>query len=99
MGLSNSAIIVIVIVACLASVTLGAALFKQYNPADGMAVRRFSREQEMYMRSVRLKNMGYNYRESRTPMPRDIDDCGRFVTLLVDGRCDTYGNSKSGILI
>ncbi|KAL3465051.1 hypothetical protein BJX64DRAFT_285917 [Aspergillus heterothallicus] len=73
MGLSNGAIIVIVIVACLASVTLGAALFKQYNPADSLGGQRFSREQEMYMRSVRLKNMGFNYRESRTPMPRDVE--------------------------
>ncbi|KAL4795155.1 hypothetical protein BDV19DRAFT_389555 [Aspergillus venezuelensis] len=73
MALSNSAIIVIVIVACLGAVTLGAALFRQYNPADGAVIRRFSREQEMYMRSVRLKNLGFNYRESRTPMPRDVE--------------------------
>lgn len=74
MALSNSAVIVIVIVACLAAVTLCAALFRQYNPADhALAVRRFPREQEMYMRSVRLKNLGFNYRESRTPMPRDVE--------------------------
>ncbi|KAL4908857.1 hypothetical protein BDW74DRAFT_73725 [Aspergillus multicolor] len=74
MGLSNSAVIVIVIVACLGAVTLGAALFRQYNPAEGGLVGHdFSREQQMYMRSVRLKNMGFNYRESRTPMPRDVE--------------------------
>ncbi|KAL4804416.1 hypothetical protein BDV18DRAFT_162178 [Aspergillus unguis] len=74
MALSNSAVIVIVIVACLACVTLGAALFRQYNPAEGgHSGNRFSREQEMYMRSVRLKNLGFNYREARTPMPRDVE--------------------------
>ncbi|KAL3477001.1 hypothetical protein BJX99DRAFT_257904 [Aspergillus californicus] len=76
MALSNSAIIVIVIVACLGAVTLAAALFRQYNPADAGAAHRFSREQEMYMRSVRMKNMGFNYRESKTPMPmppRDVE--------------------------
>ncbi|KAL4781365.1 hypothetical protein BJX76DRAFT_359977 [Aspergillus varians] len=73
MALSNSAVIVIVIVACLAAVTLGAALFSQYNPANGLPVRRFSREQEVYMRSVRLKNMGTYYHESRTPVHRDVE--------------------------
>ncbi|KAL4864742.1 hypothetical protein BDV12DRAFT_200821 [Aspergillus spectabilis] len=65
MALSNGAIIAIVIAACLAVTTIGAALFRQYNPAEPSAIQRFSREQEMYMRSVRLKNMGFNVRESR----------------------------------
>ncbi|KAL2826953.1 hypothetical protein BJY01DRAFT_229438 [Aspergillus pseudoustus] len=84
MALSNGAIIVIVIVACLASVTLGAALFKQYNPADALGGQRFSREQEMYMRSVRLKNMGFNYRESRTAMPmsRDVESAASMFPLF-----------------
>jgi hypothetical protein len=73
MGLSNGAVIVIVIVACLGAVTLGAALFRQYNPAEAQNTQDFSREQQMYMRSVRLKNMGFNYRESKTPMPRDLE--------------------------
>ncbi|KAL4886843.1 hypothetical protein BJY04DRAFT_212816 [Aspergillus karnatakaensis] len=64
-GLSNGAVIAIVIAACLAATTIGAALFRHYNPAVSSAGQRFSREQEMYMRSVRLKNMGYNVRESR----------------------------------
>jgi hypothetical protein len=84
MGLSNSAVIVIVIVACLAAVTLGAALFRQYNPAEGGIVgQRFSREQEMYMRSVRLKNLGFNYRESRTPMPRDVESASTCCLVLL----------------
>ncbi|KAL3446958.1 hypothetical protein BJX65DRAFT_278356 [Aspergillus insuetus] len=57
MGLSNGAIIVIIIGACLASVTLDAALFKQYNPADALGGQRFSREQEVYMRTVRLNQL------------------------------------------
>ncbi|KAL4922380.1 hypothetical protein BDW62DRAFT_197059 [Aspergillus aurantiobrunneus] len=73
MALSNSAVIVIVIVCCLAAVTIAAALFRQYNPADHHRPRGFSRDQELYMRSIRLKNMGYNYRESRSPMPRDVE--------------------------
>ncbi|KAL4862511.1 hypothetical protein BDV12DRAFT_202960 [Aspergillus spectabilis] len=69
MGLSNGAIIAIVIAACLAVTTIGAALFRQYNPAEPSAIRNFSREQEMYMRSVRLKNIGFNVRESRQGTP------------------------------
>ncbi|KAL5339541.1 hypothetical protein BJX70DRAFT_397741 [Aspergillus crustosus] len=66
MALSNGAIIAIVIAACLAVTTIGAALFRQYNPAEPTGgLRNFSREQEIYMRSVRLKNMGFNVRESR----------------------------------
>jgi hypothetical protein len=55
MAPSNGAIIALVIIACLASVALGASLFSQYNPAEALAAQRFSREQQMYMRSVRLK--------------------------------------------
>ncbi|KAL2870357.1 uncharacterized protein BJX67DRAFT_378335 [Aspergillus lucknowensis] len=73
MGLSSGAVIIIVIVACLAAVSLAAALFRQYQPSDALPSQRFSREQEVYMRSIRLKNMGFNYRESRTPMPRDVE--------------------------
>ncbi|KAL2864241.1 uncharacterized protein BJX67DRAFT_361625 [Aspergillus lucknowensis] len=73
MGLSSGAVIIIVIIACLAAVSLGASLFRQYHPSDGLPGQRFSREQEMYMRSVRLKNMGFNYHQSKTPMPRDVE--------------------------
>ncbi|RAL09773.1 uncharacterized protein BO97DRAFT_160273 [Aspergillus homomorphus CBS 101889] len=69
--LSTSAIIVIVIVACLALVSLGAALFKTYGVGPGEKERpyNFSREQESYMRSVRLKNLGFFQRESMMGYP------------------------------
>jgi hypothetical protein len=65
MGLTTAAIIVIVIVACLAAVSLGAALTRQLYPAESYE-RRFqpSHSQEMYMRSVRMKNLGIFRRES-----------------------------------
>ncbi|KKK16907.1 hypothetical protein P175DRAFT_0553460 [Aspergillus ochraceoroseus IBT 24754] len=66
--LSNAAIIVIVIVACLAAVSLGAALSRQYSPHDDLQRSGYSREQELYMRSVRMKNMGIFRRESGPPM-------------------------------
>ncbi|KAF7159522.1 hypothetical protein CNMCM5623_004860 [Aspergillus felis] len=63
MGLTTPAIIVIVIVASLAAVSLGAALTRQMYPAEE---HRFqpSHAQEMYMRSVRMRNLGIFHRES-----------------------------------
>ncbi|PYH43716.1 uncharacterized protein BP01DRAFT_367226 [Aspergillus saccharolyticus JOP 1030-1] len=68
-SLSTSAIIVIVIVACLALVSLGAALFKTYGGPDKERPYNFSREQESYMRTVRLKNLGIFQRESMVGYP------------------------------
>ncbi|KAE8150936.1 hypothetical protein BDV25DRAFT_139369 [Aspergillus avenaceus] len=63
----TAGVIVIVIVACLAAVSLGAALTKQLWPSDSGHHRyQYSRDQELYMRSVRLKNLGHFERESRT---------------------------------
>ncbi|RAH64134.1 uncharacterized protein BO66DRAFT_396414 [Aspergillus aculeatinus CBS 121060] len=67
--LSRSAIIVIVIIACLAVVALGAALFKTYGGPEKERPYNFSREQESYMRSVRLKNLGFFQRESMMGYP------------------------------
>ena len=55
--LSNSAVIVIVIVCCLAFISLGAALTRQLYPPSRYEGGRFepSREQELYMRSVRIR--------------------------------------------
>ncbi|KAJ5436184.1 hypothetical protein N7445_007069 [Penicillium cf. griseofulvum] len=55
MGLSNSAIIVIVLVACLAITALGASLFKHYNPADGETPFSPGYEQKLYMAEVRAR--------------------------------------------
>ncbi|PWY85896.1 hypothetical protein BO70DRAFT_360756 [Aspergillus heteromorphus CBS 117.55] len=78
--LSDSAIIVIVIVVCLAIVCLGAALTKQFWNDEPEHRFHFPREQEQYMRSVRLKNLGFFQRESMgmtgkppAPVVRDVE--------------------------
>ncbi|KAL4895625.1 hypothetical protein BDV59DRAFT_172831 [Aspergillus ambiguus] len=68
--LSTSAIIVIVIVACLFAVSMGAALFKQYYPDRSEDRYHYSPEQQQYMRSIRMKTMGHFRRES---MMKDIE--------------------------
>ena len=62
--LSDSAIIVIVIVVCLALVSLGAALTKQFWPEAPQQRYNYPAEQQSYMRTVRLKNLGIFQRES-----------------------------------
>ncbi|PLB54729.1 hypothetical protein P170DRAFT_24431 [Aspergillus steynii IBT 23096] len=65
MGIPTAAIIVIVVVACLAAVSLGAALTKQWFPYHTEDRCNYPRDQELYMRSVRLKNLDRFQRESR----------------------------------
>jgi hypothetical protein len=55
MGLTNSAIIVIVLVACLATTVLGASLFKHYKPAEGETPFSPGYEQNLYMAEVRAR--------------------------------------------
>ncbi|KAJ5804725.1 uncharacterized protein N7518_001028 [Penicillium psychrosexuale] len=55
MGLSNAAIIVIVLVACLGATALGASLFKHYKPADGETPWSPGYEQKVYMAEVRAR--------------------------------------------
>ncbi|EPS30516.1 hypothetical protein POX_b02479 [Penicillium oxalicum] len=64
MGLSNSAIIVIVLVACLAVTAMGAALFRHYNPLEDESRYNVSHEQGHYMRTVRMRNFGFLQQES-----------------------------------
>ncbi|KAH2168706.1 hypothetical protein KXW37_003841 [Aspergillus fumigatus] len=65
MGLTTPAIIVIVIVACLAAVSLGAALTRQLNPAESYESRfQPSHAQEMYMRLLFSAN-GNGFRSPR----------------------------------
>lgn len=65
MVLSDSAVIVIVLVCCLAVTALGAALFRHYNPlGDDSDAYNTSAEQSQYMRAVRLRNFGFLKRES-----------------------------------
>ena len=82
MGIPTAAIIVIVVVACLAVVSLGAALTKQWFPYRTEDRFSYPREQELYMRSVRLKNLGRFQRETKLPgmgghhngsLPRDVE--------------------------
>ncbi|KAF7130966.1 hypothetical protein CNMCM5793_003901 [Aspergillus hiratsukae] len=73
--LTTPAIIVIVIVVCLAAVSLGAALTRQLSPAESTERFQPSYDQEMYMRSVRRKNLGLFHRESTSewPVGRDLE--------------------------
>ncbi|KAJ5811916.1 hypothetical protein N7474_008217 [Penicillium riverlandense] len=63
-GLTTPAIIVIVLVGCLGVTALGAALFRQYNPAEVETPYTPQREQFTYMRTVRMRNYAYLKRES-----------------------------------
>ena len=94
MGLSNSAIIVIVLVACLAVTAMGAALFRHYNPLEDESRYNVSHEQGHYMRTVRMRNFGFLQQESmrgvqdlesRCTCPREIPifDSTRFVCFRV----------------
>ena len=55
MGLSNAAIIIIVLVACLGATALGASLFKHYKPADEETPWSPGYEQKVYMAEVRAR--------------------------------------------
>ncbi|KAJ5376649.1 hypothetical protein N7509_013535 [Penicillium cosmopolitanum] len=64
MALTQAAIIVIVLCACLAVTALGAALFKHYNPNEDEGHYNTSYEQSQYMRNVRMRNYGHLRAES-----------------------------------
>ena len=84
--LSNSAVIVIVIVCCLAFISLGAALTRQLYPPSRYEGGRFepSREQELYMRSVRIRTRGVFRQESL--MGKDLEsNCECFEFRWDDG--------------
>ncbi|KAB8239555.1 hypothetical protein ETB97_006730 [Aspergillus alliaceus] len=66
MGIPTGGVIAIVIVACLAAVSLGAAITKHFYNEGSDNRYQFSREQELYMRSVRMKNFGIHRQEART---------------------------------
>ncbi|EKV07739.1 hypothetical protein Pdw03_4213 [Penicillium digitatum] len=59
MALSNSAIIVIVLVACLAATALGASFFKHYKPADGETPFSPGHNQKVYMAEVRARGFDH----------------------------------------
>ncbi|KAJ5675950.1 hypothetical protein N7462_008847 [Penicillium macrosclerotiorum] len=64
MGLSDSAIIVIVLVACLSVTALGAAFFRSRHPVEDEGRYNTSHEQGQYMRTVRMRNYGHLRQES-----------------------------------
>jgi len=74
--LSDSAVIVIVIVCCLAFISLGAALTRQLFPPSESGTRyEPTRDQEMYMRAVRQRNRYEFHRQSL--VPKDLEsNCG-----------------------
>ncbi|KAJ5891518.1 uncharacterized protein N7473_007746 [Penicillium subrubescens] len=71
-GLTTPAIIVIVLVGCLAITALGAALFRHYRPLEEEARYSASYEQGQYMRTVRMRNYGHLKQESLGPA-RDLE--------------------------
>lgn len=62
--LTTPAVIIIVLVACLAVTTVGAALYRKYNPADAESRFTPAYDQGQYMRTVRMRNYSYLKRES-----------------------------------
>jgi hypothetical protein len=94
--LTTPAIIVIVIVACLAIVSFGAALTRQLYPAETTETRfQPTYDQEMYMRSVRRKNLGIFHRESMSEtswagmgMGRDLESRCMYITFFGFGVMD-----------
>ncbi|KAJ5175076.1 uncharacterized protein N7482_000953 [Penicillium canariense] len=64
MGLTTGAIIVLVLVGCLAVTALGASLFRHYTPIEEEARYSASYEQGKYMRTVRLRNHNHLRQES-----------------------------------
>lgn len=64
--ISTPAVIVIVLVACLAITALGAALFKHYRPSNEEGRYNTSYEQGQYMRQVRMRNHGHLKQASLT---------------------------------
>ncbi|KAJ5480675.1 hypothetical protein N7539_006569 [Penicillium diatomitis] len=72
MALTDSAIIVIVLAACLAVTAMGAALFRHYSPLEDEARYGVSHEQAQYMRTVRMRNFNFLRQESMGGM-RDLE--------------------------
>ncbi|KAJ5734888.1 uncharacterized protein N7483_000013 [Penicillium malachiteum] len=71
MALSNSALIVIILVCCLSSVSLAAAMFGHFSIAQTI---RWSPtiEQQRYMRDLRMRYLEMLYAESRIRDPRPL---------------------------
>lgn len=98
MGLTTPAIIVIVLVGCLAITALGAALFRHYTPLEEEARYSASYEQGQYMRTVRMRNYGHLKQES-LGAARDLESrCMLLLRSLLfcdriySRRCDCIAN-------
>lgn len=79
MALTQAAIIVIVLCACLAVTALGAALFKHYNPNEDEGHYNTSYEQSQYMRNVRMRNYGHLRAESISAV-KDLESSCSFLS-------------------
>lgn len=73
-GITNGALIAIVIVACLAVVSLIAAVFGTWKPKNREQLFRPGSEQSLYMRSVRKKTHGHFRREAARAKFRDLEE-------------------------
>lgn len=94
MGLAPVAIIVIVLVVCLAITALGAGLFYRYQPAKRGSIV----QQQKYMRTVRLRNiilLKKEYHtaeedlESRCTLPNRLI-YHSFIPLIIQGRVQKH---------
>lgn len=65
------AVIIIVLVACLAVTALGAALFRRYNPSDAESRYTPPHNQGQYMRTVRMRN--YTHLKRASLEAKDIE--------------------------
>ncbi|KGO37910.1 hypothetical protein PEX2_103720 [Penicillium expansum] len=72
MGLAPIAIIVIVLVVCLAITALGAGLFHRLNPTETSIQHNAIFQQQIYMRAVRLRNYNLLRKEART-VAKDLE--------------------------
>jgi hypothetical protein len=93
MALTQAAIIVIVLCACLAVTALGAALFKHYNPNEDEGRYNTSYEQGQYMRNVRMRNYGHLRAESISAV-KDLESSCSFLFHPTSPQANSYISTR-----
>lgn len=83
MGISTTAVIVIVIVCCLAFVSLGAAITRNWNPPSGDSRYQPRPEQDHYMRTVRMRNYNHLRQASMSAKEKDLESQCTFFPFCV----------------
>ncbi|KAJ5673435.1 hypothetical protein N7507_002562 [Penicillium longicatenatum] len=95
MALSNAALIVIILVCCLSSVSLAAAMFGHYsiarNPRWSPTI-----EQQRYMRDLRMRHLDILDAESKTRLPRPLRT-GQTTNMHESFATDLEAQSLAGI--